>query len=71
MRSIARSVLRLAPAKSRRDLFQCLLLPARAGLSENGLETVFEERASILQILFGVGFCGDDADKRLDRKSVV
>ncbi len=42
-----------------------LLHPALSAMVENGLEVAFEEGAGVLEVLFGVGFGGSDALKRL------
>ena len=38
--------------------------PPLAALGEDGLEVAFEEGASVLQVLFGVGLRGRDVVKR-------
>jgi len=45
-------------------ILQMLLHPPRPALGENGFEVAFEEGAGVLEVLFGVGFCGGEALKR-------
>src|SRR5260221_13875498 len=59
------SIERFNQSAFRNQFAYTLLHPALTALREDGLEVAFEEGAGVLEVLFGVGFGGGDALKRL------